>query len=184
MTIDTRKIDAIIPYKANAKKHEVAWILNSIRLGLPEGLSPAAERDYIVSKLIDQPIVIDAAGVIIKGHGRLKAAKELGLTEFPCVVRDDLTPDQARLARIADNRSSEGGWDAEALSAELAELSAVFDDGAFDGLGLTNEWAEAFSLQQPTQVDIDAFFGDNIAPEREKKAKTATCPECGHKFEI
>lgn len=158
MRIDTRKIDTIIPYDANAKKHEVQWILNSIRLGLPEGLSPAAERDYIVSKLIDQPIVIDAAGVIIKGHGRLKAAKELGLTEFPCVVRDDLTPDQARLARIADNRSSEGGWDAEALSAELAELSTVFDDGAFDGLGLTNEWAQeigaAWQEEHPANDDL------------------------------
>jgi len=142
MTIELRPIDRIIPYDANAKKHEVQWILNSLRLGLPAALAPAAEREYIISKLIDQPIVVDAAGVIIKGHGRLKAARELGLTEFPCVVRDDLTPEQARLARIADNRSAEGGWDAAALSQELAELSTVFDDGAFDAVGLTNEWAQ------------------------------------------
>lgn len=174
MTIDTRKIDTIIPYDANAKKHEVQWILNSIRIGLPEGLSPAAERDYIVNKLIDQPIVVDAEGVIIKGHGRLKAARELGLAEFPCVVRDDLTPEQARLERIADNRSQEGGWDAEKLSQELAALSTVFDDGTFDGLGLSEEWGAALKITPPDVQfkEYDESIADDI--------ELCHCPTCGH----
>jgi DNA modification methylase len=70
-----------------------------------------------------QPIVVDAQGVIIVGHTRWKAARKLGLTEVPVHVAKDLSPEQTKAYRIADNKLNElADWDLNLLSAELAEL--------------------------------------------------------------
>ena len=72
------------------------------------------------------PIVIDAAGVIIAGHTRAKAAKQLGLQTVPCIVADDLTEYQIRAYRLADNKTGElASWDFGKLEAELAALAAM-----------------------------------------------------------
>lgn len=95
-----------------------------------------------------QPIVIDAAGVIVCGHTRAKAAAKLGLQAVPCVIADDLTEEQIRAYRLADNKTAElAGWDFDKLDAELAELAATdFDMTAFgfDDLGqaVLQEFAE------------------------------------------
>lgn len=94
------------------------------------------------------PIVIDSNGVIIAGHTRRKAAVKLGLDTVPCIIADDLTPDQIQAFRLADNKTAElAEWDFEALEKELAELTAFdvdmslfgFDEAIFD---------EAFSPPQ------------------------------------
>jgi len=73
--------------------------------------------------------VTDEAGVIIVGHTRWKAAKKLGLAKAPVHVARDLTPEQARAYRIADNKTAElAEWDAEVLPIELNELR----EGGFD----------------------------------------------------
>ncbi|MCO6437307.1 MAG: ParB N-terminal domain-containing protein [Phycisphaerae bacterium] len=70
-----------------------------------------------------QPIVIDADGVIVCGHTRWKAAQKLGLTEAPVHVATDLTPEQIRAYRIADNKTNElASWNLELLPIELGEL--------------------------------------------------------------
>jgi ParB-like chromosome segregation protein Spo0J len=75
-----------------------------------------------------QPIVVDADGVIVVGHTRYKAALKLGLETVPVHVAKDLTPQQARAYRLADNRSAENAeWDVDLLPIELGELR---DDGA------------------------------------------------------
>jgi ParB-like chromosome segregation protein Spo0J len=75
-----------------------------------------------------QPVVVDAAGVVVVGHTRLKAAKRLGLAEVPVHVARDLTPDQARAYRLADNQTATlSGWDDARLVAELLALK----DAAF-----------------------------------------------------
>ncbi|HUU68734.1 MAG TPA: ParB N-terminal domain-containing protein, partial [Planctomycetota bacterium] len=76
-----------------------------------------------------QPIVVDGEGVIIAGHTRWKAAKKLGLAKVPVHVAKDLTPEQVKAYRLADNRT--GGiaeWDFEILPVELSELQS----GGFD----------------------------------------------------
>lgn len=78
MTEELRRLKDIIPYEKNPKTHVVKRIMASFQIGLPEGLTDSERCQYIMEKLIDQPIVVDGDGVIIKGHGRLKAAKELG----------------------------------------------------------------------------------------------------------
>lgn len=70
------------------------------------------------------PIVVDASNVIVNGHTRLKAAKYLGLKEVPTIIADDLTPEQIKAFRLADNKVGEiATWDEELLNAELDELA-------------------------------------------------------------
>lgn len=86
------------------------------------------------------PIVVDAAGVIIAGHTRAKAAAQLGLQAVPCIVADDLTEEQIRAFRLADNKTAElAEWDFDKLNAELEMLSEMdmaafgFDTSEGDG---------------------------------------------------
>ena len=80
------------------------------------------------------PIVIDSNNEIINGHTRLKAAKKLGLETVPVIVADDLTPEQIKAFRLADNKVGEiATWDEEALAVELEELKKLdFDMSEFD----------------------------------------------------
>lgn len=72
------------------------------------------------------PIVIDKNNVIVAGHTRLKAAKMLGMSEIPCIVADDLTDEQVRAFRLADNKVSElASWDFELLQDELLQIENI-----------------------------------------------------------
>lgn len=69
------------------------------------------------------PIIIDKDGVVVTGHTRLKAAKKLGMETVPCIVADDLTPEQIKAFRLADNKvSEESVWDNKLLLDELSFL--------------------------------------------------------------
>jgi len=159
-------LDKILPYDNNAKLHDLPIIKKSI-----------AEYD------IDQPIVVDADSVIIKGHGRLKAARELGLKTFPVIVRDDLTAEQVRLSRLLDNRSAEGGYDAEKLESEIQAILEAEPEIDLDEYGLTDEWLHKIQVTTASDIDIDDLFVDDTGPEREKKPVIMTCPHCGESFE-
>ena len=80
------------------------------------------------------PIVIDSNNEIINGHTRLKAAKKLGLETVPVIVADDLTPEQIKAFRLADNKVGEiATWDEDALAIELEELKNLdFDMSEFE----------------------------------------------------
>ena len=72
-----------------------------------------------------QPIVVDVEGVIIFGHTRFKAAQKLGLEKVPVHVAKDLSPEQIKAYRIADNKTAElSDWDYDLLPIELGELAA------------------------------------------------------------
>ena len=87
-----------------------------------------------------QPIVIDKDYVIVCGHTRLLAAKKLGLHTVPCVMADDLTDEQIKAYRLADNKTAEqSGWDFEKLGIEMKELqNDGFSMDAF-GFGIIQE---------------------------------------------
>ena len=109
MNIKEYPIKDLIPYENNPRnnKEAVEYVANSIR-----------EFGFKV------PIVIDKDMVIVAGHTRLLAAKKLGLESVPCIVADDLTPDQIKAFRLADNKTGEfASWDFEKLEFELDELS-------------------------------------------------------------
>lgn len=134
--IEWRDINTVIPYSLNTKKHpeeQVTKIASSI-----------AEFGF------DQPVVIDADGVIIKGHGRREAALKLGLKLLPVIVRSDLSRGQVKAARIADNRVAKSDWDIDALAVELQQLEELGIDMSLTGF---------------TDSEIDAFLGEPIEGE-------------------
>lgn len=111
MEIIYKRIDELIEYEGNARRNEagVAKVAESIK-----------EFGFL------NPITIDANNVIITGHTRLKAAKQLGIEEIPCVVQD-LSEEDAKLARIIDNKSHEySTWDVGKLHQELNGVNLDF----------------------------------------------------------
>ena len=115
------------------------------------------------------PVIIDSENVIVCGHTRVKAARELGMETVPCIIADDLTPEQIKAFRLADNKVGElAGWDFAKLEEELLEISNQFD-------------MSAFGFDETEDIDIDGFFED--AEQKEKEPKRIQCPHCGEWFE-
>jgi site-specific DNA-methyltransferase (adenine-specific) len=137
-------IDSVIPYAGNTKKH------------------PPEQIDQLASMIAeyghDVPIVVDANNVVIKGHGRLLACKKLGMETVPVIIRADLTPAQAKAARIADNKVAESEWDMDLLRLELSEL----DELGFD-LDLTGFADLDLEIDDESTIDSDADL--DSAPE-------------------
>lgn len=159
MKIEAWDIDKITPYELNSKIHD------------PAQVSKIAKS--IQELGWDQPIVVDKDGVIIKGHGRRLAAISLGMTKVPVLVRRDLTPDQARAARLADNRVALSGIDTDMLQKELAGLD--FDlEGIFDAKELAFMDAEVTDLGE---MNIDAFVPDIDVEVRKQAAESTEAVE-------
>lgn len=121
MIIENVKVSNLTPYIRNNKEHDkeqVNMIANSIK-----------EFGF------NQPLVIDWDNVVVVGHGRLLAAKELGMEEVPCVRMDNLTEEQINKYRILDNKLNESDWDVLNLKEELDGL----EDMNFGNLELTKE---------------------------------------------
>lgn len=79
------------------------------------------------------PIVIDKDGVIVAGHTRLKAAKQLQIDEVPCIIADDLSSEELKAFRLADNKVSElAEWDFDKLEAELTDIDFDMSYFGFD----------------------------------------------------
>lgn len=79
------------------------------------------------------PLVIDKDGVIVAGHTRYKAAQKLGLKELPCIVADDLTDDQIKAFRLADNKTAElAEWDFDLLNIELDDIDLDMSQFGFE----------------------------------------------------
>jgi site-specific DNA-methyltransferase (adenine-specific) len=159
MQVIEKPINEIKPYEKNPRKNDeaVQYVANSIK-----------EFGFKV------PIVIDKNGVIVAGHTRYKAAQELGLEKLPCIIADDLTEEQVKAFRLADNKVGEiAEWDFDLLG---EELDGIFD---IDMSDFGFEQAETVGFNEDT---LNELFAD--APEKEKKPKTAKCPHCGEVFEI
>lgn len=122
-----RNIKDLKPYKKNAKKHpkeQVEHIANSIK-----------EFGFT------QPVLIDKNNCVVAGHGRILGAKAAGLKEVPTLCLDDLTEEQIKAYRLADNKLNESDWDSVLLAEELDELNSVLDMEQF-GFDLAKEMEE------------------------------------------
>ena len=121
MRIELRNLSDITPYEHNPRKNGAA--VDAVAASL---------REYGFC----QPVVVDADGVIIAGHTRYKAAMKLGLAKVPVHVATDLSAEQVRAYRLADNKTGElATWDFEILPIELAALQEAgydLDVLAFD----------------------------------------------------
>lgn len=145
------KIDDVKPYELNAKNHDNAQV---------EKIAKSIKEFGF-----DQPIVVDADGVVIKGHGRRLAAIKLGLATVPVVVRADLSPEAVRAARLADNRVAISDIDTDKLQEELAsleyDLKGIFDSKELD-----------FMDADLGEIDLGGFV-DDLDTELEKHAESS-----------
>ncbi len=152
-------IDTLIPYAMNARTHpdsQISKIAASIK-----------EFGF------NNPILIDKDNGIIAGHGRVLAAKKLGLVSVPCIMLEHLSEAQRKAYILADNRIAlDGGWDHEMLSMEVKELN----DLDFDIMTMGFD-----------QSEITGMLGDFLPAKEEDQGdlgekKLTECPNCGEKF--
>ena len=125
--IELKSVDELIPYNKNARTHSESQV------------------SQIAASIIEfgftNPVLIDGEKGIIAGHGRLMAAKKLGLKEVPVVVLDHLSETQKKAYIIADNKLAENaGWDEEILASELADLKN--EDFNLDLIGFEDQELE------------------------------------------
>jgi ParB-like chromosome segregation protein Spo0J len=164
------------------------WSLDDIE---PYGSNPKDHPDEQVDKIAssirrfgwNQSIVVDGDGVIIVGHGRRLAAKQLGETEAPVIKRTDLSEAEVRAYRLADNRVSESSWDDDLLAVELEllddsdvsiEASGMDEHEAEDHIGPPPNFEPVSEADQPRLDETD----DSTDSEKTE------CPECGHRFDV
>lgn len=113
-----------------------------------------------------QPIVVDSQGVIVAGHTRYKAALSLGMDKVPVLVADDLTDEQVKAYRLADNKTAElAEWDFSALQEELDALDMDMEMFGF------------------ADAEFDNWVADKSESEYDdSEDETVTCPNCGLTF--
>ena len=141
LSIVYRPVDSLNPFTRNARthtKHQIKLISESIK-----------------TFGFNNPILTDESNTIIAGHGRVEAAKLIGMTKVPTVRLENLTPDQIRAYIIADNRIAEkAGWDESILAIELQHLVTV--DLGFDITITGFEVPEIELILQQAEVKPDA----------------------------
>ena len=154
MNIVEKHITDIRPYEKNPRKNDdaVKYVAASIK-----------QFGWKV------PIVIDKDGVIVAGHTRYKAALELNIKEVPCVIADDLTPEQIKAYRLADNKVAEKAfWDFDLLDEEL--------DGIFDldmsEFGFMEDLDEVGESGKTSDY-IENFFEEGAMPAAPKEPEYA-----------
>ena len=108
LKITYRKVEELVPYAKNPRKNKEAV-------------------DYVARSIKEfgfkNPIIIDKDDTIVAGHTRLLAAKKLKMEEVPCITADDLTEEQIKAFRLADNKTGEfADWDDDLLGQELAQI--------------------------------------------------------------
>lgn len=160
MNIVEKHITDIRPYEKNPRKNDdaVKYVAASIK-----------QFGWKV------PIVIDKDGVIVAGHTRYKAALELNIKEVPCVIADDLTPEQIKAYRLADNKVAEKAfWDFDLLD---EELDGIFDLDMSDfgfNISFDDEDVEQVENEDKVPTEFRAFDEDTPTSHR--------CPRCGYEW--
>ena len=171
-------VDRPVPYARNPRRND----------GAVDALA-ASIREFGFRS----PVLVDAAGVVIAGHTRLKAARKLGLREVPVLVCADLPPEKVAALRLADNKTAElAEWDTPALDAELAELAeAGVDmepfgfgeelDALADGLDADKYTDKVDAVHyEPTTEEappVETLFDETEARKRIDAANAADIPD-------
>jgi len=148
LRVETVPLAQLLPYAANARTHsdeQVAQIAASI-----------VEFGFV------NPVLVDEAGTLIAGHGRVLAARKLGLETAPAIRLGHLTEAQARAFRLADNQIAlNAGWDAAMLRAELLDLKAIGFDMNLVGFSQSDLGA----MMAGDGSAVDEAAADEPAPE-------------------
>ena len=152
MKIKLQDIDCIQPYDCNPRINDGA--VDSVAASL---------REFGFR----QPIVVDADNIIIVGHARYKAAVKMGLQKIPVHVATDLTPEQVKAYRIADNKTNElSDWDFSLLEKELESIEFDMNMFGFD------------------KLDFEPVGIDEVPRLDKIDTKPIVCPHCGGEFQV
>ena len=159
MDVEYIKPSELIPYSKNAKRHptdQVKLIANSIKqFGF------------------QQPLVIDKDNVVIIGHGRLLASKRLKLKEVPVVRVDNLTEDEIKALRFADNKVAESEWNMDLLKDDILDIDLDMSDFGFD-LDFDDEPKDDVSENDDIfEQHIRSAFTQNVFENQERAQFTA-----------
>lgn len=157
MKIVNIKVKDLKVYESNPRNNEPAIeaVVNSIK-----------EFGFKV------PLIITKDNVIVAGHTRRLAAEQLGLKEVPCIVADDLTPEQIKAYRLADNKTAElAEWDFTLLEKELEELTAFDVDMSQFGFD-----ESLFEDEEPTKTYKNEELSEEEFAEENYQHE---CPRCG-----
>lgn len=133
------------PYELNSKKHDKEQINN-----VAESIKQFGWQ---------QPIVVDKYYVIIIGHCRFEAAKQLKLETVPCIVADNLTEEQVKKLRVIDNKTNESDWDFDLLKQDICDLN-------FDGFEIDWGIPEEKAIGSDDDFDIDAAVPEEPTAQR------------------
>lgn len=154
MTVQSKKLEEVHPYENNPRRNDgaVNAVAESIR-----------QCGYIA------PIIVDENGVILAGHTRYKALRQLGYQEADVVIKSGLTEEQKRKYRLLDNKTGElAEWDVDLLEMELDGL----DFGSLDlDWGISS--AEGLDLDEAASTQSE-----------EEETETIHCPKCGFEFAV
>jgi ParB family transcriptional regulator, chromosome partitioning protein len=161
LVVEWVAIEELIPYARNARTHsdaQVAQIAGSIK-----------EFGFT------NPVLGDETGGVIAGHGRVLAARQLGMTRVPRIVLTGLSESQRRAYMIADNKLAlNAGWDPDLLRLELGELNLAGFDLSLTGFG---------NLELGSLLDEPHFApGSDGDQQRLDEKKKIHCPNCHHEF--
>lgn len=152
MEIINKRLEELKPYENNPRNNDeaVEYVAKSIK-----------EFGFKV------PIIIDKNNEIVAGHTRYEASKQLGLKEVPCIIVDNLTEEQIKAYRLADNKVSEyANWDFDILSDELNDISIDMEQFGFNELDIID----------------DDFINDTEITKNIEDKKKMVCPYCGEEF--
>lgn len=143
LKIEYVDINNIKPYKKNPRKNEEAipYVMESIKqFGFKN------------------PVILDKDNVIVAGHTRIESAKRLGITEIPCIYADDLTDEQIKAFRLADNKVAEiAEWDIDLLDTELDDILNIdMSDFGFE-LDLEDEENNIEENPYTTKINIPQY---------------------------
>lgn len=177
MRIEQRPIGSIKPYEKNPRKNEKA--VDAVA---------ASIREFGWQ----QPIVVDGNGVIIAGHTRYKAARRMGLLEVPVVVAENLTSEQVKAYRLADNKTGElAEWDFTALDEELAGIGELdMSQFGFENPGEKKENEKKYTTEiklpqyeiQGEKPNISDLYDDEKCKALIKEIATSDLPDSEKEF--
>ena len=160
LKVEYRSVESLIPFARNPRTHseeQIAQIAASIR-----------EFGFT------NPVLVDGENGVIAGHGRLAAARSLGLKTVPCIELGHLTEKQKRALVIADNKLAlNGAWNEDFLRVELTELKELGAD--LELIGFDPMEIADITLGKDVEFrDYDESAADDV--------QLITCPECGKSF--
>lgn len=155
MKIIYKNIEDIIPYENNPRHNEnaVDYVANSIK-----------EFGFKV------PIIIDKENVVVTGHTRLKASEKLGIKKVPVIMASDLTEEQIKAFRIADNKVAQfSSWDMEKLELELEDINIDMCEFGFEDLNMVIEDNEQIDETTDTHFNYKEQFGVIVMCKNEEE---------------